>query len=227
MRLWCHNRTHAPFQHRRAGSPARALRHRTVAAWRDVAGFLDLIHDKNYFVLHAPRQTGKTSALLALRDLLNRGEAGDFRCVYVNVEVGQVARDDTARGMRSILSSLASNARLLGDDFPHRVWPNVLARAGPDDALKELPNGLVFGESDAVGAAGGRDRFAGGRHAALRAASAARGLSTAPRGISSERGAVRRARYSGLPNPHQFRRGNRRRQPVQRRRQIAAVGRFH
>ena len=28
-----------------------------------------LIRDKRYFVLHAPRQTGKTSALLALRDL--------------------------------------------------------------------------------------------------------------------------------------------------------------
>ena len=34
---------------------------------------LALIRDKRYFVLHAPRQTGKTSALLALRDLLNGG----------------------------------------------------------------------------------------------------------------------------------------------------------
>ena len=103
-----------------------------------VAGFLDLIREQSYFVLHAPRQTGKTSALLALRDSLNRGEAGDFRCVYVNAEVGQVARDDTARGMRSILSSLASSARLLGDDYPRRSWPEVLERAGPDDALKDL-----------------------------------------------------------------------------------------
>ena len=31
---------------------------------------------KKCFVLHAPRQTGKTSALLALRDLLNGGTAG-------------------------------------------------------------------------------------------------------------------------------------------------------
>ena len=61
-------------------------------------------------MLHAPRQTGKTSALIALRDLLNSGEVGSFRCVDVNVEVGQVARDDTARGMRSILSSLAASA---------------------------------------------------------------------------------------------------------------------
>ena len=104
----------------------------------DVEELLGLIRAKQYFVLHAPRQTGKTSALIALRDLLNRGAAGSFRCVNVNVEVGQVARDDTARGIRSILSSLAASARLLGDDYPDGVWPGILERSGPDDALKDL-----------------------------------------------------------------------------------------
>ena len=104
----------------------------------DVDELLDLVRSKRYFVLHAPRQTGKTSTLIALRDLLNGGEAGDFRCVDVNVEVGQVARDDTARGMRAVLSSLASSARLLGDDYPDGVWPDLLARVGPEDALREL-----------------------------------------------------------------------------------------
>ena len=47
---------------------------------------LTLISAKRYFVLHAPQQTGKTSAQIAL------------------VEVGQVVRDDVARGMRAILS---------------------------------------------------------------------------------------------------------------------------
>ena len=104
----------------------------------DVDELLDLIRAKRYFALHAPRQTGKTSALIALRDLLNSGEAGDFRCVNVNVEVGQVARDDTARGIRAILSNLAESALLLGDDYPDGVWPDVLAKAGPDNALKGL-----------------------------------------------------------------------------------------
>ena len=104
----------------------------------DVDEFLDLIRAKRYFVLHAPRQTGKTSALIALRDLLNSGEAGNFRCVDVNVEVAQVARDDVARGIRAILSSLATSARLLGDDYPDGIWPDVLTRVGPEDALKEL-----------------------------------------------------------------------------------------
>ena len=104
----------------------------------DVEELLGLIRAKQYFVLHAPRQTGKTSALIALRDLLNRGEAGDFRCVDVNVEVGQVARDDTARGIRSILGSLAENAQELGDDYPEEVWPDILAKVGPDSALNVL-----------------------------------------------------------------------------------------
>ena len=62
----------------------------------DVDELLALLRAKRYFVLHASRQTGKTSALIALPDLLNRREAGDFRRVNVNVEVGQAARDDTA-----------------------------------------------------------------------------------------------------------------------------------
>ena len=108
----------------------------------NIDDILNLIRDKRYFVLHAPRQTGKTSALIALRDLLNSGgapkDAGDFRCVDVNVEVGQVARDDVYEGMRAILSSLASSARLLGDDFPKRTWPGVFEQSGPNDALKDL-----------------------------------------------------------------------------------------
>ena len=104
----------------------------------DMEELLGLIRNKRYFVLHAPRQTGKTSALIALRALLDSGKAGNFRCVNVNVEVGQVARDDVARGMRAVLSSLASRARFLGDDYPDGVWPGILDKVGPEDALREL-----------------------------------------------------------------------------------------
>ena len=104
----------------------------------DVDELLSLIRAKRYFVLHAPRQTGKTSALIALRDLLNSGEVGHFRCVNVNVEVAQVARDDVAEGIRAILSMMASRALLLGDDYPDRVWPDMLAKVGPNDALRHV-----------------------------------------------------------------------------------------
>ena len=50
----------------------------------DLDYVLNLIRGKKYFILHAPRQTGKTSTLKALQDRLNSGAEGDYRCVYVN-----------------------------------------------------------------------------------------------------------------------------------------------
>ena len=91
---------------------------------------LELIRDKRYFVLHAPRQTGKTSALLALRDLLNSGEAGDFRSVYVNVEPAQAMREAVEPAMRVILGALASRARSVGDPFLYGVWSDIMAAFG-------------------------------------------------------------------------------------------------
>ena len=94
------------------------------------------IRDKRYFVLHAPRQTGKTSALLALRDLLNA--EGDYRCVYVNVEGGQAAREDVEQVMRTILGELASWARsTLSDEFLDEIWLDILTKYGPHGALRE------------------------------------------------------------------------------------------
>ena len=103
----------------------------------DLDDVMLLIRQWKYFVLHAPRQTGKTSALLALRDKLNRG--GEFRSVCVNVEIGQSAREDVAAAMQAILSALARAARHALDDlFVSRVWPGVLDETGPNDALGEV-----------------------------------------------------------------------------------------
>ena len=96
-----------------------------------------LLREKKYFVLHAPRQTGKTSVLLALQDLLNA--SGDYRCVYTNFEPGQAAREDAAQAMRTILGLLALRARLtLQDEFVEEVWPGVLERSGPYGALQAV-----------------------------------------------------------------------------------------
>ncbi len=101
----------------------------------DLGEILRLVDAKRYFVLHAPRQTGKTSALLALRDLLNEG--GAYRCVYTNVEPGQTARGDVAAGMRTVLAGLSEEALVtLGDGFLDGMWDQALARAGPHGALR-------------------------------------------------------------------------------------------
>jgi hypothetical protein len=76
-----------------------------------------LLAQQKYFVLHAPRQTGKTSCLLALMDHLNRQDS--YRALYVNVEAAQAAREDVNEGIGVILGELALAARqFLGDPYP-------------------------------------------------------------------------------------------------------------
>ena len=117
--------------------PVNATDHYQIAPLSriDLDEVLGLVRDKKYFVLHAPRQTGKTSALLALAEVLN--ERG-YGCVYVTVETARTARDDVQRAMRTVLVRLASQARAtLDDGFLDDIWPDVLARVGADEALGE------------------------------------------------------------------------------------------
>ena len=101
----------------------------------DLDDLLRLVRDKRYFVLHAPRQTGKTSALLALRERL---DADGYRCVYANVEVAQTAREDVEQAVRVVLGRLASRARTTGgDEFLEGVYRELLAAYTPHEALLE------------------------------------------------------------------------------------------
>ena len=103
----------------------------------DLDELLGLIDQGRYFVLHAPRQTGKTSGLRALRELLN--EAGRHRCVYVNVENAQWTGEDVRAGMQTILSRVGIEARnTLDDRFAYEIWPEILEREGAGGALQEV-----------------------------------------------------------------------------------------
>ena len=101
----------------------------------DLEEVLRLVETKKYFVLHAPRQTGKTSALLALCDLLN-GQG--YGCVYTTFETARTARENVGEAMRAVLGRLASRARSTLDDyFLAREWSGILAEFGPNEALGE------------------------------------------------------------------------------------------
>ena len=73
----------------------------------DLEEILFLIQQKKYFVLHAPRQTGKTSCMLALQDYLNK--IGNYDCIYLNVEAAQTARNDVKEGMTTIVNQLTGS----------------------------------------------------------------------------------------------------------------------
>ena len=121
---------------------------------------LKLIGDKRYFVLHAPRQTGKTTCLLALMRYLNA--EGRYRAVYTNIESAQTARNDVARGMRAVCGGIAQSVRrYLGDTSCEERWLKIFDDNGPDAALRSLleywtqsaaqhPTVLMLDEVDAL-----------------------------------------------------------------------------
>jgi hypothetical protein len=100
----------------------------------DILGMIDR---ERYFVLHAPRQVGKTTYLLALMDYLN--QAGRYKALYVNVEPAQAARENVRGAMQAILAGLSSMARdYLGDLYPAQIWSGILAEHGEYAALAEV-----------------------------------------------------------------------------------------
>jgi hypothetical protein len=102
---------------------------------------LGLIGQKKYFLLQAPRQTGKTTCLLALMEYLNR--EGRYRALYANLEVAQTARGDVGRGVAAICSVLGRSAALYLKDGRPQAWCREVGDTVPaDDRLtSSLPTG--------------------------------------------------------------------------------------
>ena len=120
--------------------PVKADRHYLIPPLErvDLDDVLTLIRDEQYFVLHAPRQTGKTTTLLALRDLLNSGSEGEYRCVHASLDIGRVAGRESGQATRQVLSVLQRMARTtLGDHAVGDLFAAALRVADPDDALTE------------------------------------------------------------------------------------------
>ena len=62
-----------------------------------------LIEQESYFVLHAPRQTGKTTAMLSLAQQLTA--TGNYAAVMVSVEVGSAFNHDPSAAELAILGT--------------------------------------------------------------------------------------------------------------------------
>jgi len=103
----------------------------------DLEEVLTLIRQQKYFVLHAPRQTGKTSSLLALKDYLD--QTGEYQAVYANIETAQAAREDLDRGIRWVLSEISTRAKSqLNNALLDENWLPIFEKHGAGRALNEL-----------------------------------------------------------------------------------------
>ncbi len=70
-----------------------------------------LIEQQKYFILHAPRQSGKTTAMRIFVDQLNATKK--YKALYFNVEPAQIARGDVEKGMEIILGELRGQAKIM------------------------------------------------------------------------------------------------------------------
>ncbi|WP_220498540.1 AAA family ATPase [Microbispora sp. H10949] len=94
-----------------------------------------LIEMDRYFVLHAPRQTGKTTTLGALASELNA--EGEIAALMFSCERAKSAGDDYAAAEEILLKSLRQAAEWA-------AWPEELL---PPDTWPQAPAGTRFGSA--------------------------------------------------------------------------------
>ena len=93
--------------------PINPERHYYVPHRLDEILFSQLIDQAKYFILHAPRQSGKTTAMRQFAQELNK--TGKYKALYFNVEPAQIARSNVEKGMEIILGELRSQAKIMYD----------------------------------------------------------------------------------------------------------------
>ena len=103
----------------------------------DLEEMEDLLAQRKYFVLHAPRQTGKTTCMLALRNYLN--ESGEYLAVYRNIEIAQTTRDDVESGAHVICQSIARAVDdVVGGKDYIALAKAILSESKPEEAIEEF-----------------------------------------------------------------------------------------
>jgi hypothetical protein len=123
------------------------------------AEIMRLIQQEKYFILHAPRQTGKTSTLLSLVEYLN--QTAQYEAIYANIETAQTAREQVPVAMKAICNSIAShhrfftNKNLLSDNWL-KIYNQVATHTSVEALLEywtentKLPTVLFLDEVDAL-----------------------------------------------------------------------------
>src|SRR3954468_1841300 len=128
--------------------------HYMIPAERRLPEAPGLVEQLGYFVVHAPRQTGKTTALRALAERLTA--SGSYAAVHFSCEAGETPGNDFEAAERIVMASIRMAAESLPDElrpppFPDAppgdrllTWLRAWARACPQPIV------LLFDEIDAL-----------------------------------------------------------------------------
>ncbi len=114
--------------------PCRPELHYMLPAEQRVVGLRRLIDDQSYFVVHAPRQVGKTTSLRALAEALT-AEAR-YAALHTSCEMGQKTVPDLDGSIQAILEGLTTFARRALD--PELRPPEADRHTVPEARLFDL-----------------------------------------------------------------------------------------
>ncbi|BAZ90628.1 hypothetical protein NIES932_21300 [Raphidiopsis curvata NIES-932] len=90
-------------KHFNTAGPCKPNLHYMLSSVERIPQIKNLIAQENYFVIHAPRQVGKTTAMLTLaQDLTNSGE---YTALMVSAEVGSAFPDQPEIAEKAILGA--------------------------------------------------------------------------------------------------------------------------
>jgi hypothetical protein len=116
-----------------------------------------LIDEKLYFVVHAPRQTGKTTSFRSLARRLTA--EGSYAAIHASCESGQVAGSDVERGVQAVLRAVDLQAERLPESLRPES-PDGFGHIGAESRLRHyltrwcersrLPVVLFLDEIDAL-----------------------------------------------------------------------------
>ncbi|WP_437714878.1 ATP-binding protein [Sorangium sp. So ce448] len=135
--------------------PCRPDWHYMIPAERRLPEAPGLVEQMGYFVVHAPRQTGKTTALRALARRLTA--AGRFAALLFSCEEGEAWGDDIGAAQRAILREIDRRAAI---ELPPELRPPSVPEQGNEGLLGlklsawaracPRPLALFFDEIDAL-----------------------------------------------------------------------------
>ena len=113
-------------RHFNTAGPNRIEMHYTLPALARLPEVHRLVQDQAWFVLHAPRQVGKTTAMRTLAQELTA--SGKYAALWATCEDAEPYRDDPAAAERIVVDSIAASASL---DLPAELRPAVASFEAP------------------------------------------------------------------------------------------------
>ena len=101
--------------------PCQADIHYMLPSTDRLPEIVNLIAQRNYFVIHAPRQVGKTTAMLALAQ--ESTASGQYTAVMLSLEVGAVFSNEPDLTEKAILDEWRDSAQFrLPPDLQPPDW---------------------------------------------------------------------------------------------------------